>query len=124
MKLKTRQLSLTNVVGFSADLDSDNDIFDQVAQVGAQFKELLIQNGYYSDTPIIFEYNPFDQSNDITILSAVGNKINIVGENKSPFFFKERLDFTTNYFYRHYDQEEAIPYNEIKKKIEMITGRY
>lgn len=122
MKLKTRQLSLTNVVGFSADLDSDNDIFDQVAQVGAQFKELLIKNGYYSDTPIIFEYNPFDQSNDITILSAVGNNINIVGENKSPFFFKERLDFTTNYFYRHYDQEEAIPYNEIKKKIENDNG--
>ncbi|EFR96635.1 succinyl-CoA ligase (ADP-forming) subunit beta [Listeria ivanovii FSL F6-596] len=58
----------------------------------------------------------------MTILSTVGNKINIVGENKSQFFYKERLDFTTNYYYRHYDQEEAIPYNEIKEKIDNEKG--
>ncbi|OJG71819.1 hypothetical protein RV12_GL001461 [Enterococcus quebecensis] len=90
--------------------------------MSTKFKEVLIQNGYYADTPIIFEYNPFEESNDITILSAVGNKINIVGENRSQFFYKERLDFTTDYFYRHYDQEETIPYNEIKKKIEEDKG--
>lgn len=122
MKLKTKQLSLNNVVGFSAMLDSDKDIFDQVAEMGKQFKELLIQNGCYSDVPVIFEYNPFDKGNEITIFSAVGNKINIIGENKSQFFYKEHLDFTTNYFYRHYDQEEAIPYDQLKEKIEEDEG--
>ncbi|WP_314065380.1 hypothetical protein [uncultured Vagococcus sp.] len=67
MKLKTRQLSLNDVIGFSTTLDSNNDIFDQVAEMGAKFKEVLIQNGYFTDTPIIFEYNPFDQSNDILL---------------------------------------------------------
>lgn len=43
MKLKTRQFSLNNVIGFSATLDSDNDRFDQVAEMGTKFKELLIQ---------------------------------------------------------------------------------
>lgn len=122
MKLKTRQFSLNNVIGVTATLNSKNDIFDQVSEMSTKFKEVLIQNGYFADTPIIFEYNPFEESNDITILSAVGNKINIVGENRSQFFYKERLDFTTDYFYRHYDQEEAIPYNEIKKKIEEDKG--
>ncbi|MGK0551123.1 hypothetical protein ACSFB8_04100 [Enterococcus faecalis] len=122
MKLETRQFSLNNVIGFTAALNSKNDIFDQVSETSKKFKEVLIQNGYYADTPIIFEYNPFEESNDLTILSAVGNKINIVGENRSQFFYKERMDFTTDYFYRHYDQEEAIPYNEIKKKIEKDKG--
>ncbi|AIS60128.1 hypothetical protein [Listeria ivanovii] len=122
MKIKTRQFSLNNVIGFSATLDSNKEIFDQVAEIGAEFKKVLIQNGYFADSPTIFEYNPFDESNDVTILSTVGNKINIVGENKSQFFYKERLDFTTNYYYRHYDQEEAIPYNEIKEKIDNEKG--
>ncbi|EOH97187.1 hypothetical protein UAW_01669 [Enterococcus haemoperoxidus ATCC BAA-382] len=43
MKLKTKQLSLNNVIGFNAIIDSDEDIFDQVAKMGKQFKELLIQ---------------------------------------------------------------------------------
>ncbi|MBC1405361.1 hypothetical protein HB769_10885 [Listeria welshimeri] len=118
MKIKTRQFSLNNVIGCNATLDSNKDIFNQVAEVSTKFKEVLIQNGYYTDTPIIFENNPFEESNEITILMAVGNKLNIIGENKSQFFYKEKLDFTTNYFYRHYDQEETIPYDEIKKIIE------
>lgn len=122
MKIKTRQLSLNNVVGFSAVLDFDQDIFNQVTEMGKQFKEILIQNNFYSDAPIIFEYNPFNEIKDVTMLSTVGNKINITGENKSQFFYQERLDFVTNYFYRHYDQEEAIPYDNLKEKIEADNG--
>lgn len=44
MKLKTKQLSLNDVIGFSTTLDSNKDIFDQVAEMGAKFKEVLIQN--------------------------------------------------------------------------------
>lgn len=122
MKLKTRQLSLNHVIGFNATLDLKGDIFDQVAELGMQFKQLLIQNGYYSDGPTIFEYNPFDETGEITLLTTVGNEINITGENRSQFFYREHLGFTTDYFYRHYDQEEAIPYDELKDKIEAEGG--
>lgn len=100
MKMKTKQLSMNNVIGFSARIDSDKEIFDQVSEISRRFKGALIQNGYYSDMPVIFEHNPFDKRNDITILSTIGNKITITGENKSHFFYKEHLDFTTTYFYR------------------------
>jgi hypothetical protein len=122
MKLKTKQLSLNNVIGFSVMLDSDKDMFDQVAEMSMQFKKLLVQNGYYSDVPVIFEYNPFDKEKDITILTSVGNKINIVSENKSQFFYMEHLNIITDYFYRHYDQEEAIPYNQLNEKIKEDGG--
>ena len=118
MKLKTKQLSLNNVVGFNTSLESAHDIFKQVAEIGMQFKELLIQNDFYGDGPIIFEYNPFIEGNELTIFSSVGNKVNLVGENKSEFFFQEHLNFTTDYFYRHYDQEEVIPYSKLQEKIE------
>lgn len=42
MKIKTRQFSLNNVIGFSATLDSNKEIFDQVAEIGAEFKKVLI----------------------------------------------------------------------------------
>lgn len=122
MKLKTRQLSLNHVIGFSTTLNLKEDIFDQVAEAGKQFKQLLIQNGYYSDGPVIFEYNPFDETGEITLLTTIGNKVNITGENKSQFFFREHLGFTTDYFYRHYDQEEEVPYDELKNRIEAEEG--
>lgn len=118
MKLKRRQLSLNNVVGFRATMNGDNDLFDQVAEFGSQFKELLVSNGYYSDTPIIFEYNPFFEEKEMTLMTTIGNKVNIVGDNQSDFFFKTHLNFSTDYFYRHYDQEEAIPYKELNDTIE------
>ncbi|MBC6297716.1 hypothetical protein HCJ45_11440 [Listeria sp. FSL L7-1517] len=52
MKIKTRQFSLNNVIGFSATLDSNKEIFDQVAEIGAEFKKVLIQNGFLQIHPL------------------------------------------------------------------------
>lgn len=50
-------------------------------------------------------------------MTTVGNKLNIIGENKSAFDYIEHLDFITDYYYRHYDQEEPVPYDEFLSKI-------
>ena len=122
MKLQYRQLSLNNVVGLSTTIDLENDIFEQTAKISRDLKELLIQNNFYSASPVIFEYNPFDETGEITLLSTIGNKVTAIGDNKEYIFFKERLTFTTDYYYRHYDQEEKIPYDEIKKRVEDDNG--
>lgn len=78
----------------------------------------MVQNGFYSDGPTIYKYNPLDSSDEIEILTTIGNKLNIVGNNKSQYDFKEQLDLSTNFFYRHYNQNEAINYDEIKNLVE------
>lgn len=37
MKMKTKQLSMNNVIGFSARIDSDKEIFDQVSEISRRF---------------------------------------------------------------------------------------
>lgn len=118
MKFKTRKLSLENKIGFHATIDSEKDVFDQVADASMFFKELLIQNGFYTNGPIMFEFNPFNNSLEIELFTTIGNVINIVGKNESNIEFEKHFEFTTEYVYRHFDQEKEIPYDEIKEKIE------
>lgn len=118
MKLKRRQLQLKNLIGMDAELDKTIDMFEQVIEVSDDFTRLLIHNGYYVDGPTIYEYMPFAESNTLSIYTTIGNAVNIVGENKYKIKFLQQFGFTTDYFYRHYDEEEEIPYDEIRRQIE------
>ncbi|WP_317635216.1 hypothetical protein [Xylocopilactobacillus apicola] len=117
MNFEKRELSLNKVISFNLELDPLEDIFEQADEAGQEFKELLIQNGFYSDSPIIFRSKSFELGGDVSIMTTVGNKLNIVGENKSSFDFFDQIEFTTDYYYRHYDQLEPIPYDDIMEKI-------
>ncbi|MBP2624054.1 hypothetical protein [Streptococcus oricebi] len=116
MKFKTRELSLKNVIGFHLAVDFKKDVFKQVVDGATAFKKEMLQNGYYTDGPAYFTYLPGQET--ISVFTTIGNKVNLVGETPSNVFFQEQLAFTTAYYYRHYDQEEPIPYEAIQEEIE------
>ncbi|MBS7576313.1 MULTISPECIES: hypothetical protein [unclassified Enterococcus] len=116
MEFKKRELSLNNLIGLTAPLNSDDDVFNQVERIGQELKRQLIENEYYTNGPIIFKYNPF-KDQEISIFTTIGNQVNIIGENELSIEFFQHFDLETNYYYRHYDETEAIPYSEIKNKI-------
>jgi hypothetical protein len=118
MKFKTRELRLNNVISINMTVDFKGDIFEQITEVGTELKNLLIQNDYYTDSPMIFVNNPFAESSEnMTLLTTIGNAVEITGKNESNIGFDEHFEMTTNYFYRHFDQEEEIPYQEIDNEI-------
>ena len=55
---------------------------------------------------------------DVLVFTTVGNKLEIKGENTSGIFFQESLNFTTDFYYRHYNQEEPIHMKKSKKKFQ------
>lgn len=118
MKFKERKLSLNNLIGIDVELDPSTEIAEQVMEASMDFKKLLVGNGYYTDGPAIYEYMPFEKSNTLSIYTTIGNAVNIVGKNESNVKFKADFGFTTDYYYRHYDEDEEIPYDEIRSEIE------
>ena len=117
MKFKTRELSLTNMIGFKLDLDPEQDTFDQTLEGMSFFKKHLLANDYYFDGPTYFIYSPFEEEQQITVFTTIGNKVVIRGDNSSGIYFQEHLNLMTDYCYRHYDQEEPIPYQAIEEEI-------
>ncbi|ELS0478121.1 hypothetical protein HAX44_13280 [Enterococcus faecalis] len=117
MKFKKRELSLNNLIGLTAPLDLEGDIFDQVIEISGVLKTELMENGYYTNGPILFKYNPFD-GEELSVYTTIGNTVNIIGENKSEINFTPHFELTTSYFYRHFDETEKVPYEEIKNNIE------
>lgn len=116
MNFKSRQLDLHNIVQFSAKIDDTRSWFDQVDEVGEYFKKVLMGNGYFTSGPVVFTYNP-EITEQLIIMTTIGNRIEIVGENKSNFTFIEELNLTTDYYYRQYDVSEEIPYKHLEEEI-------
>jgi hypothetical protein len=58
MKLKHRTLSLHNVVSHSTTVAPGDEFFEIIATVGDYFKQVLMQNGYYTSGPLVFSYLP------------------------------------------------------------------
>lgn len=117
MKFKSRQLTLHNIIQFPAKLDNARALFEQVYEAGEVFKQMLMGNGYYTSGPIIFTYNP-KTPNGLVIMTTIGNKVEIVGQNQSNFSFVEELNLNTDYYYRQYDSNEEIPYEQLEAEIE------
>ena len=117
MKFKRKELSLQNLIGFGVELDPQATFFDRLISDSKEFKIQMIQNGFYTDGPMFYAYNPQKAEQDVLVFTTVGNKLEIRGENTSGIFFQESLNFTTDFYYRHYNQEDPITYKEIEKEI-------
>ncbi|MEY9952742.1 hypothetical protein [Leifsonia sp. EB34] len=112
MRFKQRTLSMHNVVSHTAELRPVDDLFEVVDPVGEYFKQVLMHNGYYTSGPLVFSSVP--GGNEFTIMTTLGNRINIVEDSAESFRFEEHLEMETDFFYRHYDLDEPVPYEDIE----------
>lgn len=117
MKFKRRQLSLKNAIGFELTIESESSFYSQLKEASDGFKRLMMGDDLYFDGPTYFTYLPSDDIQDILVFTTLGNKLEQVKENTSGIFFQKSLNLITDFYYRHYDQEEAIPYEEIEREI-------
>lgn len=111
MKLKHRMLSMQNVVSHTATIASGDEFFEIIDPVSDYFKQVLMQNGYYTSGPIVFSYLPGGER--FTIMTTLGNRINIVNDSADSFRFVEHFELESGFFYRHHEVDEPIPYEEI-----------
>lgn len=116
MKFKTRQLRLEHIAGFDMEIDPSKELFEQTEKAMLNFKGFLVENGCYFDGPVVYKYNPFDESGEFLLFVPIGNELEVLDDDL-PFFYQEEFNLTTDYYYRHYDQEEEIPYEAIDKAI-------
>ena len=115
MQFKHRVLSLHNVVSHTADLRPGDELFEVIDPVGDYFKRVLMHNGYYTSGPIVFSYVP--DGDRFTIMTTLGNRLNIVDDSTDSFRFEEHFELDTDFFYRHFDVEEPVPYEEIVEAV-------
>lgn len=111
LKLKRRTLSLHNVVSHTAKIEPGDEFFEIIDPVSDYFKQILMQNGFYTSGPIMFNYLP--GGDRFTIMTMLGNQINIVDDRADSFRFEEHLEVESGLFYRHHEIDEPIPYDEI-----------
>ena len=111
MNFKHRVLSMNNVVAHTAQVGPGDEFFVIIDPVGEYFKQVLLRNGYYTSGPIVFDYLP--GRDRFTIMTTLGNRINIVDDRADSFSFVEHVELETDFFYRHCDVEEPIPYEQI-----------
>lgn len=115
MRFKRRVLSLRNVVGHTADLRPGYELFEVIEPLGDYFKQVLMHNGYYTSGPLVFSSVPNGDS--FAIMTTLGNRFNIVGDTETSFWFQEHFELDTDFFYRHYDLDEPVPYEAITHAI-------
>ncbi|MEO7017106.1 MAG: hypothetical protein ABI067_11270 [Leifsonia sp.] len=111
MKVKHRTLSLHNVVSHSTTVVPGDEFFEIIDPVGDYFKQVLMQNGYYTSGPLVFSYLPGGER--FTIMTTLGNRLNVVDDSAESFRFVAHFELDTDFYYRHYDVDEPIPYEEI-----------
>ena len=111
MKLKHRALSLHNVVSHTTTVAPGDEFFEIIDPVGEYFKKVLMRNGYYTSGPLVFSYLPGGER--FTIMTTLGNRLNIVDDSEDSFRFVEHFELDTDFFYRHCEIDEPIPYEEI-----------
>jgi hypothetical protein len=104
-------LSLHNVVSHTTTVAPGDEFFEIIDPVGDYFKQVLMQNGYYTSGPLVFSYLPGGER--FTIMTTLGNRLNIVDDSADSFRFVEHFELDTDFFYRHCDVDEPIPYEEI-----------
>ncbi|MET3565226.1 hypothetical protein ABIC47_000697 [Leifsonia sp. 563] len=121
MKLQPRTLSMNNVVSYTLDLHEGDELLDIVDGTAAYFREVLVHNGYYTTGPMVFRGLPGSET--FTLMTTLGNRVNMVGDRHCGFEFHERLELETDYFYRHWDVEEPLPYHAIEEAVAVGGSR-
>ena len=115
MRFAHRMLSLHNVVSHTAKLREGDELFEVIDPIGDYFKRVLMQNGYYTSGPIVFRSVP--DGDEFTIMTTLGNRVEIVDDSAESFRFQEHLKLETDFFHRHYDVDEPVPYPEIEQAV-------
>ena len=115
VKLTHRELRLNNVVSLRMDLHDGDELVEIIDATVDEFGRALVNNGYYTTGPMVFRGLP--DSRELTIMTTLGNRVNLVGREGTGFEFRERLDLETEFFYRHVDVEESVPYAEIGEAV-------
>lgn len=121
MKLKRRTLSLNNVVSYRLDLQDGDELLEIIDGTVDYFRQVLVHNGYYTTGPMVFRGLP--DSREFTIMTTLGNRVNLVGGSDAGFEFREQVEVETDYFYRHVDVEEPVPYAEIERAVAEAGSR-
>jgi hypothetical protein len=80
-----------------------------------------MHNGYYTTGPIVFRALP--DSREFTIMTTLGNQVNIIGGRDTGFEFHKHVEIETDYFYRHFDIEEPVPFSEIEGAVAETGSR-
>lgn len=115
MKLKPRTLSLNNAVSYTLDLQEGDELLEIIDGAADYFRQVLVHNGYYTTGPMVFRGLP--DSRRFTIMTTLGNRVNLVDDRDTGFEFREHLEIGTDFFYRHWDVEEPVPYPEIERVV-------
>ena len=121
MKLKRRTLSLNNVVRYTMELRDGDELFEVIDDTADYFRHVLVHNGYYTTGPMVFRALP--DSREFTIMTTLGNRVNLISGRDTGFEFDEHLEIRTDYFYRHFDIEEPVPYPEIENAVAVGGSR-
>lgn len=121
MKLKRRALSLNNVVSFAMELREVDELFEIIDDTADSFKRVLLHNGYYTTGPVVFRARP--DSREFAIMTTIGNRPNIVGDRDTGFAFESHRQIETDFFHRHFDIEEPVPYADIERAVVEASAR-
>lgn len=121
MKLKPRTLSVNNVVSLTMELQEGDDLLEVIDETVDHFRQVLVQNGYYTTGPMMFRGLPHVR--EFTIMASVGNRVNLVGDRGTGFGFSEHVEVETDFFYRHWDVAEPVPYEEIVQAVSAAGSR-
>lgn len=111
--MKRRTLSVNNVVSLTMELREGDELLEIIDGTVDYFRQVLVQNGHYTTGPMIFRGLP--GSPEFTIMTSLGNRVNLVGDSATGFGFREHVEVETDFFYRHWDVEQAVPYEEIEQ---------
>ncbi|QNE37849.1 hypothetical protein F1C12_20345 [Leifsonia shinshuensis] len=106
---------MNNVVSLRMDLRHGDELLEIIDDTVDDFRRALVSNGYYTTGPMVFRGLP--DSREFTIMTTLGNRVNLVGAEGTGFEFRERIDLDTKFFYRHVDVEEPVPYAEIAEAV-------
>jgi hypothetical protein len=111
MILKSRTLSLNNVVSLTMGIREGDELLDIIDGTADYFRQVLVNNGYYTTAPVVFRGDP--GSREFTLMTSLGNRVNLVGDEGTGFEFHEHVKVESDFFYRHWAVDEPVPYAEI-----------
>lgn len=118
MDIKSKKLSLVQIVGFEASLPEEFILEEMCAEAYTSCQEFIgdMLDVVYSDGPVYFKFYPLSSSkSDIEIFTTFGNAINPTGKEPQ-LLFKENLLIDSKDFAQISAEELADYYTYLVSK--------
>lgn len=116
MKINEGRMELHNVVKYYGPKGAKLSTFEEMEEVSDVFKKSLMQNGFFTSGPVIL-VEIYDEIPQFYLMTTLGNRVQFTGSKIDEFSFEEKEVITTPYYYRHFDNEEEIPYDALEAHI-------